>query len=410
MHQPQVIRIKPCFEAKGCLPQQPRAPCRRVITYLPMARPSARGAGSVAMPGFGLLLATTAVAVLAFGAVLNRARAAYAWFDALVAPEDDQSISVDDALRTVWLVLTVLLVPVSDINWRLLKWLALIGRLILHELLQNIWFAMWLVSLPLRWVSEFMVALQQIFWSTPRSDASKRLRADQLAAREKRAANLLGQGGTWPVAAAAGSVKGGASRPSRRLERANSALRALLERRARCAEEAQRAVDNEEARARKRRKARAAAVQGWQSMPTGRKLFWICLAVLIAAPRTTTPIAGPTSWLGLQVANEKLQQVMSVNHAMDLLLEYGPEGFVALLIWHCILQPVNVQPRCTTGRSPWCAIQRDPLHYGVLGRLPARCSRSADQSSQLNCFPDQPHQNAILTCNQQHGGTTHWAA
>jgi len=41
-------------------------------------------------------LATTAVAVLAFGAVINHARAAYAWFDALVAPEDDQSVSVDD--------------------------------------------------------------------------------------------------------------------------------------------------------------------------------------------------------------------------------------------------------------------------------------------------------------------------
>lgn len=139
------------------------------------------GPPAVAMPGLGLLLATTAVAVLAFGTVLNRARAAYAWFDALVAPEDDQSVSVDDALRTVWWVLTVLLVPVSSINWHLLKWLALTGRLILHELLQNIWFAVWLVSLPLRWVSEFMVAQQQIFWSTPRSDAAKRLRAEHLA-------------------------------------------------------------------------------------------------------------------------------------------------------------------------------------------------------------------------------------
>ena len=283
------------------------------------------------MPGFGLLLATTAVAVLAFGAVHNRARAAYAWFDALVAPEDDQSVSVDDVLRTVLCVLTVLLMPVSSISWHVLKWLAPTGRLILHELVQNIWFAVWLVSLPVRRVSQFMVALQQIFWSTPRSDAAKRLRAEQLAARAKREANLLGQGGTWPVAAAADSIKGGdTSRPSRRLERANSALRALLERRARCAEEAQRAVDKEEARARKRRKARAAAVQRWQSMPTGRKLFWICLAVLIAAPRTTTPIAAPGSWLGLQVANEKLQQVMSVNHAMDLLLEYGPEGFQSI--------------------------------------------------------------------------------
>jgi hypothetical protein len=303
-------------------------------------RRSARGP-AVAMPGFGLLLATTAVAVLAFGAVINSARAAYAWFDALVAPEDDQSVSVDDVLRTVWWVLTVLFVPVSSVSWHVLKWLALTGRLILHELVQNIWFAVGLVSLPVRWVSEFIVALQQIFWSTPRSDAAKWLRAEQLAARAKRAANFLGQGGTWPVAAAADSIKGGdtsrpsrrlerASRPSRRLERANSALRALLERRARCAEEAQRAADKEEARARKRRKARAMAIQGWQSMPTGRKLFWICLAVLVAAPRTTTPIAGPTSWLGLQVANEKLQQVMSVNHAMDLLLEYGPEGFQSL--------------------------------------------------------------------------------
>ena len=226
MHQPQVTKIKPCFEAKGCLP---RAAARAVsASHRLFPGGSARrtlgsGPGSVAMPRFGLLLATTAVAVLAFGAVLNRARAAYAWFDALVAPEDDQSVSVDDVLRTVLWVLTVLLVPVSSINWHVLKWLALTGRLILHELLQNIWFAVWLVSLPLRWVSQFMVALQQIFWSTPRSDAAKRLRAEQLAARAKRAANLLGQGGTWPVAAAADSIKGGdTSRPSWRLERANS--------------------------------------------------------------------------------------------------------------------------------------------------------------------------------------------
>ena len=74
----------------------------------------------MAMPGFGLLLATIAVAVLAFGAVHNRARAAYAWFDALVAPEDDQSVSVDDVLRTVLCVLTVLLMPVSSISWHVL--------------------------------------------------------------------------------------------------------------------------------------------------------------------------------------------------------------------------------------------------------------------------------------------------
>ena len=132
------------------------------------------------MPGFGLLLATTAVAVLAFCAVINRARAAYARFDALLAPEDDQSVSVDDVLRTVWCwVLTVLLVPVSSVSWHVFKWFALTGRLILHELVQNIWFAFWLVSLPLRCVSQFMVALQQMFWSTPRPDAGKRLRAEQ---------------------------------------------------------------------------------------------------------------------------------------------------------------------------------------------------------------------------------------
>ena len=182
VHQTQVTTIKACFEGKGCLPCPPRAPCRRVIAYLPVARRGhARlGAPAVAMPGFGLLLATTAVAVLAFGAVINRARAAYARFDALLAPEDDQSVSVDDVLRTVWCwVLTVLLVPVSSVSWHVFKWFALTGRLILHELVQNIWFAFWLVSLPLRCVSQFMVALQQIFWSTPRPDAGKRLRAEQ---------------------------------------------------------------------------------------------------------------------------------------------------------------------------------------------------------------------------------------
>ena len=61
------------------------------------------GLALVAMPGLGLLVATTAVAVLAFSAVLNRARAAYAWLDALVAPEDDLSVSVDDVLWTVFM-------------------------------------------------------------------------------------------------------------------------------------------------------------------------------------------------------------------------------------------------------------------------------------------------------------------
>ena len=52
------------------------------VMPLPMA---ACGARCGHMPGLGLLVATTAVAVLAFSAVLDRARAAYAWFDALVA-------------------------------------------------------------------------------------------------------------------------------------------------------------------------------------------------------------------------------------------------------------------------------------------------------------------------------------
>ena len=79
---------------------------------------------AVAMPGLGLLVATTAVAMLAFSAVLDRARAAYAWFDALVAPEDDRSVSIDDVLRTVCGVLTLWLVPFSSICLHLLKWLA----------------------------------------------------------------------------------------------------------------------------------------------------------------------------------------------------------------------------------------------------------------------------------------------
>ena len=78
----------------------------------------------MAMPGLGLLVATTAVAVLAFSAVLDRARAAYAWFDALVAPEDDRTVSVDDVLWTVCGVLALWLVPFSSICWYLLKWLA----------------------------------------------------------------------------------------------------------------------------------------------------------------------------------------------------------------------------------------------------------------------------------------------
>ena len=104
------------------------------------ARPG--GLALVAMPGLGLLVATTAVAVLAFGAVLNRARAAYAWFDALVAPEDDRSVSINDVLRTVCGVLTLWLVPFSSICLHLLKWLAPTGRLMLYELVQIILFGL----------------------------------------------------------------------------------------------------------------------------------------------------------------------------------------------------------------------------------------------------------------------------
>ena len=99
-----------------------------------------RRLGAVAMPGLGLLVATTAVAVLAFSAVLDRARAAYAWFDALVAPEDDRTVSVDDVLRTVCGVLALWLVPFSSICWYLLKWLAPTGRLMLYELVQIVLF------------------------------------------------------------------------------------------------------------------------------------------------------------------------------------------------------------------------------------------------------------------------------
>ena len=85
-------------------------------------------------------MATTAVAVLAFSAVLDRARAAYAWFDALVAPEDERTVSVDDVLRTVCGVLALWLVPFSSICWHLLKWLAPTGRLMLYELVQIVLF------------------------------------------------------------------------------------------------------------------------------------------------------------------------------------------------------------------------------------------------------------------------------
>ena len=108
--------------------------------------PPAQGglaAPAVAMPGLGLLVATTAVAVLAFSAVLDRARAAYAWFDALVAPEDDRTVSVDDVLRTVCGVLALWLVPFSSICWHLLKWLAPTGRLMLYELVQIVLFGLW---------------------------------------------------------------------------------------------------------------------------------------------------------------------------------------------------------------------------------------------------------------------------
>ena len=94
----------------------------------------------MAMPGLGLLVATTAVAVLAFSAMLDRARAAYAWFDALVAPEDDRTVSVDDVLWTVCGVLALWLVPFSSICWYLLKWLAPTGRLMLYELVQIVLF------------------------------------------------------------------------------------------------------------------------------------------------------------------------------------------------------------------------------------------------------------------------------
>ena len=114
-------------------------------------------APAVAMPGLGLLVATTAVAVLAFSAVLDRARAAYAWFDALVAPEDERTVSVDDVLRTVCGVLALWLVPFSSICWHLLKWLAPTGRLMLYELVQIVLFGLWLVPLSLCCLSEFLM-------------------------------------------------------------------------------------------------------------------------------------------------------------------------------------------------------------------------------------------------------------
>ena len=128
---------KPRFEGKGCFPTRGGRP---VGEYALCNAAAPRRLGAVAMPGLGLLVATTAVAVLAFSAVLDRARAAYAWFDALVAPEDDRTVSVDDVLWTVCGVLALWLVPFSSICWHLLKWLAPTGRLMLYELVQIVLF------------------------------------------------------------------------------------------------------------------------------------------------------------------------------------------------------------------------------------------------------------------------------
>ena len=239
-------------------------------------------------------------------------------------------------------MMLVLLVPLKTTRTSIVPRLWALGFSMVAEVLQLI---LWTMAMSVYAACETVWLLVEMVdgWASYHvltADA-RLLHARARLARAQRA-KLLAEHGDFPqearfVNALRGPLNSEATptqRASGRLARATSALRALLEHTARLAEETRRQEAEEEARACARRLQRANAIWHWRSVSAGRKLFWIFMTLLATTPEWPTATESEAlSFSGLQwqqLAATKQHHTVSVNHAVDLLLEYGEGGLQSL--------------------------------------------------------------------------------
>jgi hypothetical protein len=212
-----------------------------------------------ALPASLVVAIVTALLVLA--AAVRTGRALYRWME-LSGASDDNVACVDDVCRMVFMVATLLLLPMR--SWR---------HFIIPRLLSVLWrwlcetiqLGLWMIAILVFGAAEIVMLcwgmLDHGHVSSPEDeDVARSLRARACADRANRAA-LLASHGEFPVEAwvanALSSEATWARAVSRRLARATFALRSLIESRARYAKEIASREQEEEARrcARLRRRA-----------------------------------------------------------------------------------------------------------------------------------------------------------
>jgi len=198
------------------------------------------------------LVGAIVVALLTF-TVIRTSRTLYGWMELHSAPDDAEIIFVNNICRTVPLLATMLLIPPSSYrDFIIPQALALLWRVLCGIVQLGLWTVVFFI-LGATDLCMLLFAVVDLFSIHPvhNEDAARSLRARVSAERASRAA-VLARYGEFPVEAwVANALSGEASLAralSSRLDRAETALRSLLESRARCAEEVARSKHEEEAR------------------------------------------------------------------------------------------------------------------------------------------------------------------
>ena len=214
------------------------------------------------------LVGAIVVALLTFAAMIRTSGTLYRSMELHSAPDDADIHSIDNFCRTLPLLATMLLIPLSSYrDFIIPRALALLWW-VLCEIIQ---LGLWTVVLVIHGATDlwmlFLAAID-LFSIHPvhNEDAARSLRARVSAERASRAA-MLTRYGEFPVEAwVANALSGEATLAralSNRLARATTALRSLLESKARCAEEIARSKQEEEVRRCARRLERANLMGRW---------------------------------------------------------------------------------------------------------------------------------------------------
>ena len=218
---------------------------------------------SVTMPLVGAIV----VALLTFAAVIRTSRTLYLSME-LRAPADAEIHSVNEFFRTLPLLATMLLIPLSSYRYFIIPRALALLWWVLCEIVQ---FGLWTVGFFILGATDLCMlffAVVSLFSIHPvhNEDAARSLRARVSAERASRAATLA-RYSDFPVDSWVANALSGEATLARglssRLARATAALRSLFESRARCAEEIAHSKQEEEARRCARLLERANRIGRW---------------------------------------------------------------------------------------------------------------------------------------------------